>query len=181
MKGCRDMVHDEYIEVLVKLMKISATLTESFSIVNEQCGELKFRNSDGGTFFTCEVFTNQMWETLFFLSTKTDITYDYMTRNPDKYREIVLYRSDIDEYWTFNGESNFYTSDYAKESSFHFNLSINDSLKLSNHIKALQCFRESTEARKLLNSSGYHLLMYYFSDNITQNLIKILEEGVLKI
>ncbi|WNA15719.1 hypothetical protein XaC1_76 [Xanthomonas phage XaC1] len=174
------MEHDEYVDVMVKLIKKAASLTNGiFSYVLGEKEELVFRKST--SYVTCEFFTNDVWENLFFITTPTDSTCDFMRSYPKIYSENVQYKSDTEEYWTIDGKCVCYTSDEVKDSSFYFNLSlVTQSIRLLNHIKILQCFRETEEAQNLLNTDGYHVMIYKFSDTITQNLVKILEEGKIK-
>lgn len=175
------ITEEQTMDVVLKLIQTTSTLSNPFTITHE-CGRIVFKTTKILSQLSCSILVNNDLIPLWFLRTDVSFNFDYMINTPQYYDDIVLYSSDSpDLYWLINGESTCCTPDEVLDSSFHFNLNINDDGLLSRNLKIVHKFRETEGAHALLNENGYQLLMYSFTDEMVKKLIKIQEEGVITI
>ncbi|WNA15720.1 hypothetical protein XaC1_77 [Xanthomonas phage XaC1] len=173
---------EEYtIDVVLKLIQKSSTLPRSWYTELEQHGKLCLHSSNYGTRINCSILISSVWHTLFYLLKNTDSEHLYMKENPTRYADILLYSSDNpNDYFLLEDTMSKCSTEEALDYSYHFNLNLENRGLMSRSIKIAQKFRETEEEQVLLSNKGYQLLLYSFPDSITSDIVKILEEGVLR-
>lgn len=177
------MISEELtIDVVLKLIQKSSTLPGSLYTEVDQYGKLCLHSSNYGSRINCSLFISSLWHTLFYLIKNTDADYVYMKANPSRFNNILVYSSDKpDDYFLVEDDTtNNCSTQEALDSSYHFNMNLENRGLMSRSIKIAQKFRETEEALVLLSNDGYQLLLYSFSDSVTPDIIKIIEEGVIR-